>query len=165
MEPTTGINYISDSPFISTGVRNSISPQYKVNSPKQLINLRSFPDGIRNCYTINTERGTQYLIRATFFYGNYDYKYKMPEFEIHLGTNFLVTVKIHSIEYYSMEEIIHLPLQNYIRVCLVNTGYGTPFISALELRPLKNTTYVALPRSLAVMNRMDTGPITNVSYR
>ncbi|KAK7817685.1 putative lrr receptor-like serine/threonine-protein kinase [Quercus suber] len=33
-------------------------------------------------------------------------------------------------------DIIHVPLSDTIFVCLINTGSGIPFISALELRPL-----------------------------
>ena len=39
--------------------------------------------------------------------------------------------------------IIHVPLTDYIDVCLINTGRGVPFISALELRHLDNSIYQA----------------------
>ncbi|KAJ1420256.1 Serine-threonine/tyrosine-protein kinase, catalytic domain [Sesbania bispinosa] len=67
-EQTTGINYISDAKFIDTGVSQSISPTRQ----QQLAYVRSFPSGVRNCYRINVASGTKYLIRATFYYGNYD---------------------------------------------------------------------------------------------
>ena len=38
-------------------------------------------------------------------------------------------------------ELIHVPSQTNLQVCLVNTGLGTPFISAIELRPLDSTIY------------------------
>jgi len=34
--------------------------------------------------------------------------------------------------------------------CLVNTGLKPPFISGIELRPLKNTSYVTESGSLAL---------------
>ncbi|XP_024022548.1 LRR receptor-like serine/threonine-protein kinase IOS1 isoform X1 [Morus notabilis] len=157
-ETTTEINYISDAPFISSGKVYTILPQYKVNLQYWATTVRSFPDGTRNCYTINTERGTKYLMRAWFLYGNYDGKNSTPEFDLHLGPNFWDTVKIVDSSSVVVKEIIHFPLQNYVRLCLVNTGSGTPFISALELRPLKNTTYkVESQTSLALAVRIDVG--------
>ena len=38
-------------------------------------------------------------------------------------------------------EIIHVLSSDYIHVCLVNTGHGTPFISAIEIRLLGNDMY------------------------
>ncbi|XVF26886.1 hypothetical protein REPUB_Repub14bG0058400 [Reevesia pubescens] len=38
-------------------------------------------------------------------------------------------------------DIIHVLQSKYLYVCLVNTGNGITFISALELRLLDNTTY------------------------
>jgi hypothetical protein len=71
-EPTTELKYISDVPFITTGSSHSIAPEYKTGVQEQVKNLRSFPEGIRNCYRVNVTKGTRYLIRATFFHGNYD---------------------------------------------------------------------------------------------
>jgi hypothetical protein len=38
-------------------------------------------------------------------------------------------------------EAILVAPDDFVQVCLVNTGSGTPFISALELRPLKSSLY------------------------
>ncbi|CAA6672835.1 unnamed protein product [Spirodela intermedia] len=74
-------------------------------------NVRSFPDGTRNCYTLRPlVRGAKYRVNAEFLYGNYDGLGRPPTFDLYLGVN--------------------------LWVCLVNTGNGTPFISALKLRPL-----------------------------
>jgi hypothetical protein len=40
------------------------------------------------------------------------------------------------------KELIHVSSLNYIHVCLINTGLGTPFILAIKLRPLINASYV-----------------------
>ena len=148
------------------GESKSILAEYRVNFQQQGINLRSFPQGIRNCYKISTRKGTKYLIRATFLYGNYDGLNKAPEFDLHLGPNFWDTVKFRSVDIDTVKEAIHFPVKNYVRVCLVNTGSGTPFISALELRPLKNTTYeTQTGTSLSLVVRMDIGSTTNSTYR
>ena len=163
-ESSTGINYISDEPFINSGVPETVSPGYQSGYPKHLISLRAFPDGVRNCYTVNVTQGMSYLIRAIFYYGNYDGAKTPPGFELHLGANLWDTVSF-LLETPLRKEIIHVPLQDYVRVCLANNGTGTPFISALELRPLVENTYVTESGSLELWTRMDLGSITNQTYR
>jgi hypothetical protein len=106
--------------------------------------VRSFPSGVRNCYKINVTSGTKYLIKAYFYYGNYDNLNQPPQFDLLLGANFWDTLKFPnaSLLIYIWSEIIYTPSLDYIQPCLVNTGNGTPFISAIELRPLNNTIYV-----------------------
>ncbi|KAJ4717965.1 protein kinase family protein [Melia azedarach] len=50
-------------------------------------------------------------------------------------------------------------------ICLANTGSGTPFISALELRALKNSSYSTQSGSLLLFFRLDIGSITNETIR
>ncbi|KAJ1390948.1 Malectin-like carbohydrate-binding domain [Sesbania bispinosa] len=92
-EKNTSINYISDAKFIDAGVSKSISPEEKIHHQQQLAHVRSFPSGVRNCYRINVTSGTKYLIRASFYYGNYDDLNEVPTFDLHLGANFWETVK------------------------------------------------------------------------
>nr|POF21779.1 putative lrr receptor-like serine/threonine-protein kinase [Quercus suber] len=164
-EPTTGINYISDAAFIDTGISQQISAVYKDGFQHQVWNLRSFPQGIRNCYNISTAQGTKYLIRGTFLYGNYDGLSKLPQFDIHLGVNMWDTINITDMSLDFSTELIHVPYQNYLQICLVNTGFGVPFISAIELRPLSNKTYLSNSGSLALFARLDVGSVTGKTYR
>uniref|UniRef100_A0A2N9F1L1 Protein kinase domain-containing protein n=1 Tax=Fagus sylvatica TaxID=28930 RepID=A0A2N9F1L1_FAGSY len=165
-EHITGINYISDATFIDTGVSMSISPAYKLNSlEEQYLYVRSFPQGIRNCYTISLTSGTRYLIRGSFLYANYDAKSKPPAFDLHLDANKWGSVTIIDDSTFIYSEIIHVPNLDHIDFCLVNTGHGTPFISALELRPLKSDTYVTQSESLSTFVRLDFGTLTNETYR
>lgn len=162
-DPTTSINYISDAPFIDTGVSKSIEAQYIDTSGQVYAYVRSFPQGNRNCYRINITSGTEYLIRATFSYGNYDGLNKSPEFDLYLGPNFWNSVTLDSASDIRFEELIHTPTLNYIQVCLVNTGSGTPFISLLELRPLKNAPYGTSSSSLSLLYRRDVVSTNNQS--
>ena len=164
-EDTTGINYISDATFIDSGVSKSVSAVIKATDQQQVWNVRSFPQGNRNCYTINVTASTKYLIRATFMYGNYDGKGNLPQFDLYLGPNKWDTVKVLNSSISLVKELIDVPSRNYIHVCLVNTGSGTPFISAIELRPLKNTTYITKAGSLALFLRVDVGSKTSPAYR
>ncbi|CAB4302987.1 unnamed protein product [Prunus armeniaca] len=165
-ENTTGINYISDETFIDTGERKSVLQEYGYRYQEPYTSLRSFPEGNRNCYEINVTDGYKYLIRSSFVYGNYDGQNKVPEFDLHLGANLWSSVKLESASTITHKELIHVPGRNYIHVCLVNTGSGVPFISALEIRPLLNGSYVTEGESLALDMRFDTGQNANLtSYR
>ncbi|CAJ2663785.1 unnamed protein product [Trifolium pratense] len=162
---STTINYISDANFIDTGVSNRIQPiGNNITVLQQLEYVRSFPNGVKNCYKINVTNGTKYLIRASFFYGNYDNLNEPPQFDLHFGANVWDTINA---SLYRTREIIYTPSQDYIQPCLVNTGNGTPFISTIELRPLNNTIYVTdSPKSVLLrFLRLDIGSITNLQYR
>ncbi|KAK4839748.1 hypothetical protein QYF36_024628 [Acer negundo] len=151
----TGLTYVWDANFIDTGINKNVTVGYQTESQLQnLWNLRSFPEGIRNCYNVKVQSGTRYLIRASFLYGNYDFQTKVPKFDLHLGANMWDSVILGNESTIITMEIIHSPSLNYIYVCLVNTGFGTPFISALEFRPLKNTTYTTEYGSLIRFARL-----------
>ncbi|KAK7255516.1 hypothetical protein RIF29_28929 [Crotalaria pallida] len=164
-EPTIGINYISDAKFINTGVSIRLSPSERSNLQQQLWHVRSFPNGVRNCYRIIVTSGNKYLIRATFYYGNYDGLNQVPQFDLHLGVNPWDTVKFPNASLSSYTEIIQYVSLDYIHLCLVNTGRGTPFISTIELRTLKNDTYDTESGSLARLRRYDLGSTTGLTYR
>jgi hypothetical protein len=162
----TSIGYISDAKFIDTGVSKRLSGNF-VKLSQQLEYVRSFPKGVRNCYRINVTSGTKYLIRATFYYGNYDNENYLPQFDLLLGANLWAKVKLTNATYTIRGEIIYTSSQDYIQPCLVNTGKGTPFISAIELRTLNNDDYVSYSAKsvLSVFGRYDYGSITNLNYR
>lgn len=164
-ESKTGIKYISDARFIDTGESKLVWPNQR-NYTQPYWSLRRFPEGTRNCYKINVTSGMRYLIRACFFYGNYDGYNKLPEFELHLGANWWDTVKFKDAATDKKKELIYTPLRNNIHVCLVNIGSGIPFISAIELRPLPNETYQTQMGSLELVSRYDIGQIdTRRGYR
>jgi hypothetical protein len=164
----TSIGYISDAKFIDTGVSKRLSGNF-VKLSQQLEYVRSFPKGVRNCYRINVTSGTKYLIRASFYYGNYDNVNQPPQFDLLLGANVWDTVKFPntSLLIYFYSEIIYTPSLNYIQPCLVNTGNGTPFISAIELRPLNNTLYAtdSADSVLLLFQRSNLGSEIIASYR
>ncbi|XXG57270.1 hypothetical protein AAC387_Pa03g4473 [Persea americana] len=153
------ITYISDSQFINTGVNKNvrITPS-NLKFSELFRTVRSFPNGIRNCYNLGSvvNKGNKYLIRAYFLYGDYDGKNSTPVFDVYLGVDYMGTVA-STVGFYT--EIITIASMNFISVCLVNTGRGTPFISALELRPLNSSIYgvVNESQSLYLWSRFDIG--------
>lgn len=83
-----GIDYVSDSGFIIVDENMYIIHVHRTTMlPQHFLIVRSFPRGIRNCYTLKPAQGpgNRYLIRAYFMYINYDYKDQLPQFDIHLG--------------------------------------------------------------------------------
>ncbi|XP_062156019.1 LRR receptor-like serine/threonine-protein kinase IOS1 [Alnus glutinosa] len=162
-DDTTNIIYISDAAFIDTGTSKSISPDIKGTFQQQVWNLRSFPQGYRNCYRINVTGGSKYLIGVSFLHGNYDGKGDLPKFDLYLGANTWETVTVEDPSISIWRELIHVPSRNYLHLCLVNIGLGTPFISTILLRPLINASYVTESGSLALYQRFDVG--SNEGYR
>ncbi|CAN6706361.1 unnamed protein product [Malus baccata var. baccata] len=162
---TIGIDYISDAAYISTGVSKSVAPAYKATYPLQAAYVRSFPQGVKNCYKVNITKNTKYLIRAVFLYGNYDGLNKLPKFDLVIGASYWDSVAFTDASLGTFNEVVHIPTLDYINVCLLNKGSGTPFISSLELRPLKNTTYVTPTGSLALSFRDDVGSTDDQTYR
>ncbi|XP_017424520.1 LRR receptor-like serine/threonine-protein kinase IOS1 [Vigna angularis] len=164
-QPSLDIHYVSDADLIKTGVSGTISSEEtsRRSSQRQLWRLRSFPEGKRNCYKISVTKASKYLIRTSFLYGNYDGRNMLPQFDLLLGPNHWVTVTIFNASTDQFNEIIHVPSMDYVQICLVDTGNGTPFISVIELRTLKNDTYVTQFGSLEFYLRCDLG--SNTSYR
>ena len=146
LDDVSGIFYKSDTGFIDTGTNSNISPENQYSNQyygRQMRNLRSFPQGEKNCYTSKPEQGknSNYLIRPFFYYGNYDNKNKFPIFDLYVGGNYIYTVDFNGVGSPKFDDVIHVPTSDIIYVCFINTGSGIPFISALELRPLDNTLY------------------------
>ncbi|XP_022714519.1 LRR receptor-like serine/threonine-protein kinase IOS1 [Durio zibethinus] len=164
-ESTTGIDYISDAAYIQTGIGKSILPEFQRGLQRQTWHLRSFPEGDRNCYNLSLRKGDEYLIRATFVYGNYDEMNELPKFDLHLGPNLWTSVTIQKASVGISTEIIHVIQSNHLFVCLVNTGNGIPFISALELRLLNNATYRTQIGSLELFARFDVCSTTGATFR
>ncbi|TQD81166.1 hypothetical protein C1H46_033276 [Malus baccata] len=162
----TNITYSPDGDYIDTGINQNISSEFSYpknpNLPLPLSDLRSFPQGNKNCYTLKPEagNGSLNLIRATFLYGNYDGENKLPEFDLYLGVNFWSTVRFENASDIVTKEILGFAESNTVDICLINKGLGTPFISALEFRPLNSSTYgteFGTSASLVLIERLDIG--------
>lgn len=98
-------------------------------------------------------------------YGNYDGQGKPPSFDIILEADVWDSIEFEDESTIVTKEIIHIPQKKFIYVCLVNKGSGTPFISAIELRPLKNSTYTTESGSLSLFRRWDIGSRTSETFR
>ncbi|KAJ3684848.1 hypothetical protein LUZ61_014012 [Rhynchospora tenuis] len=169
---STGIFYVSDDSYIETGKIFKIDTKYTSTS-NQASTLRSFPNGTRNCYTLrDVTKGAKYLVRATFLYGNYDGKQIVQsstplQFDLYIDVSLWRTVNITDASSEYSYEVVTVASNNFIWVCLVDIKAGTPFISALELRPLRDNLYpYAFPnQSNAILFRLNYGPTNSVTIR
>ncbi|GJM89515.1 hypothetical protein PR202_ga05716 [Eleusine coracana subsp. coracana] len=165
VDVATNLLYVSDAGFTETGINRNISAEYiQPNFAKRYLNVRSFPDAARSCYTLGSlSPGSKYLLRATFMYGNYDGLNKPPSFDLYLGVNFWTTVSIIIPDLSVLVEVIAVVPDDFVQICLVNTGSGTPFISGLDLRPLRSTLYeqVNATQGLVLLHRNNLGPTDN----
>ncbi|KAK1578548.1 hypothetical protein Q3G72_031130 [Acer saccharum] len=161
----SGKNYTSDLTFTESGVSYNISSDYNRDTLEQsFLTVRRFPEGMKNCYTLKPALGDgMFLIRASFMYGNYDGQNKITSFDLLLGADVWDSVELADASTILSKEIIHVPPTNYIDVCLVNNGSGTPFISSLELRPLKNHSYPLAVSGISLLLywRLDIGSTAN----
>nr|GMC73183.1 putative leucine-rich repeat receptor-like protein kinase At2g19210 [Ipomoea batatas] len=170
-DPITGIRYVSDAGFADSGTLNNISSTYVTGDLiRQFLTVRSFPEGARNCYTVRPPKSkfrTKYLIRARFLYGNYDGQNQVPTFDLHLGADRWKTITLDDASTPHTTEMIHVLSSDFLHMCLVNTGAGTPFISALELRLLNEdglfAMYPTVNGSLQLYGRIDLGSTSNQS--
>ncbi|RID58513.1 hypothetical protein BRARA_F01809 [Brassica rapa] len=130
IEPDTGLWYSSDSGFIQSGKIGKIDASLP-KTLKSYVTLRYFPDGIRNCYNLSVKQGTNYLMRVTALYGNYDALNITPKYDLY----------------------VDIPRSNSLDLCLVKTGTTTPMITSVELRPLANDLYITESGSLKSLKR------------
>lgn len=140
-DPSTGLTYSTDDGFVQSGKTGRIQKEFEPIFSKPSLKLRYFPDGVRNCYTLNVTQDTNYLIKSVFVYGNYDGLDNYPSFDLYLGPNLWTTVDMAGRTNGTIQEIIHKTVSKSLQVCLVKTGTTSPMINTLELRPLKNNTY------------------------
>ena len=161
----SGLPFSPDAPYTSAGVNKEISPEDDGNSLRAYYrHVRSFPEGIRNCYTLGPVNiGAKYRVQAEFFYGNYDGRKRPPIFDVYLDVNRWTTIAAMN---FSRAEIIALAIADGVDVCLVNIGLGIPYISRLDLRPLPFSMYspVNSAQSLVVgKDRLNYGGLSQIS--
>ncbi|KAH8491017.1 hypothetical protein H0E87_023230 [Populus deltoides] len=115
--------------------------------------LTVFTTRKKNCYSISENKGDLLLVRASFFYGNYDKKSSPPSFDMHIDGNDWATVKtsLDQLVYY---EVVYVSKGDTTSICLAQTQPNQfPFISALEVRNLDSKMYNYLDPNYALFLR------------
>ncbi|VAH80910.1 unnamed protein product [Triticum turgidum subsp. durum] len=152
-----GIQHQSDAGFVEGGLTHQIAAVYMAGAPyESQKTLRSFPNGSRNCYTLPSTPGKK-LVRALFTYGDYDGLNRTMDgspflFGLHIGANFWEAVNLTNWDPSSTiwKEVLTVAPGDSVSVCLINFGTGTPFVSALELRPLQDSMYPFVNSSVSI---------------
>lgn len=125
-----------DAPYISTGKiqAQAALPAFLQNFT-EMKTLRYFDDlRLKNCYTLPVLAGSTYLLRATFFYGNYDNANQPPSFQLAIDATILTNVSTSSDGTYA--EYHYMSQGNITYLCLIRTSpSSTPFISGISLKP------------------------------
>lgn len=148
-----GLTFTSDSTFIQTGKIAKVEKDLNKRLSREYLSLRYFPEGKRNCYSLDAKRGTKHLIVVSFVYGNYDGLNLDPSFDVYLGPNKWTRIDLDGRKNGTREEIIHKVKSKSLDICLVRTGPTSPLLSAIEIRPLQNDTHVTQSGSLEMSFR------------
>ncbi|KAF2915826.1 hypothetical protein DAI22_09g069700 [Oryza sativa Japonica Group] len=158
-----GIVYVSDGPYIDNGENHQASGDSTTRRP--YLTLRRFPTGERNCYALPTVSGDKYLVRVVIARDSQNSSSTATttatlQFDLHLGANYWDTVHDDGTEVY---EALFMAWASWAPVCLVNTGQGSPYASAIELRPLGSEIYPAVManQSLRLSSRQRMGQINS----
>ncbi|KAK3018518.1 hypothetical protein RJ639_003691 [Escallonia herrerae] len=137
----TGMDTImwdTDAKYTSSGDNKRVQETQPLN---EMNTLRIFPNKSQeNCYTVPAYSQTlRYLVRAGFYYGNYDGLSRPPTFDLHIDGEKWSTVNMSSngggAVYHEAIYVTHG--SGCIKVCMLQTQEGeVPFISSVELVPL-----------------------------
>ncbi|KAH7560927.1 hypothetical protein JRO89_XS10G0141300 [Xanthoceras sorbifolium] len=135
------IKWIGDNDLIQNG-ESIVVVNATSGVPQAMTTLRVFTTRNKNCYSIEEAgKGTRFLLRASFYYGNYDNKASPPIFDLQFDGNHWVTVTT-SMDTTVIYEAIYVAKGDTISVCVAQTYSDMfPFISALEVRTLTPTMY------------------------
>ncbi|CAA7404351.1 unnamed protein product [Spirodela intermedia] len=162
-ENVTGITYVPDTQYVDAGETKTVAAE---GFARRYRTLRVFPEGVRNCYNLRpVQPGGKYLVRAGFFYGNYDGLQSPPEFELHIGINVRLTIRLSSDDS-SLSEVIKAAQGDTLWVCLINTNKGTPLISTIQMRQFPDFLYphANASQSLHLRRRFNFGTEAPLRY-
>lgn len=144
------ITWSPDDTLISNGEARVVQSSYSISPLWD--SLRVFTTRKKNCYSIGPKlQDKKVLVRASFFYGNYDRLVSPPKFELHFDGNFWTTVRttISGVIYY---ETTYVAKGDYICICVAQTKHGQfPFMSALEVRRFDAEVYSEVEKNCALL--------------
>ncbi|CAK9212176.1 unnamed protein product [Sphagnum troendelagicum] len=137
VDSITNISWVPDAPeYITTGVNGyvpsapSIYPNFS-----EFTTVRYFPDTrAKNCYSFPVMPNTTYLIRGTFFYGNYDSGTTLPSFQMAIDGTIVANVTFDNAAMFVYHEFLVGSVSNVTFLCLLrDSSNSVPFISAISI--------------------------------
>ncbi|KAK4441126.1 putative LRR receptor-like serine/threonine-protein kinase [Sesamum alatum] len=157
------IVWTGDDEYVQSGESRSVQSSNSIS--RVMDTLRVFTARKKNCYNIGSVRQGRVLVRATFYYGNYDGKSSPPTFDLQFDGNHWATVETSSTEYV-YHEVTYVMKKDSISVCVAQTNPGEfPFISALEVRGLETYMYVNVDENYPLFLRRRVAFGSNATIR
>ncbi|KAK2969175.1 hypothetical protein RJ640_016195 [Escallonia rubra] len=140
--------WMGDNLFMQNGVTRVVQSSKSISHVMDT--LRFFTTRKKNCYSIKADKGEKVLVRASFFYGNYDNKASPPTFDLQFDGNDWATVETSSDELV-YHEVIYVVKGETTSVCVAQTRPNQfPFMSALQIHSLDSLMYSHVDSNFAL---------------
>ena len=164
---STGLHWVPDAPYITAGknyANVSLAQSANYSQFAEYSSLRYFDDSrSKNCYTLPVLRNSTYMLRTTFFYGNYDNASTPPSFELGIDATVVEDVVTYADTGVYFEHT-YLAQGNITFLCLLRTSAtSTPFISGITLKTMPSfqiayfDSYITQQRFMAIRTRVNFG--------
>ncbi|CAN5964114.1 unnamed protein product [Sphagnum jensenii] len=136
VDSITNISWVPDAPeYITTGVNGyvpsapSIYPNFS-----EFTTVGYFPDTrAKNCYSFPVMPNSTYLIRGTFFYGNYDNGTTLPSFQMAIDGTIVANLTFDNAAIFVYHEFMVASVSNVKFLCILrDSSNSVPFISAIS---------------------------------
>ncbi|KAF3782192.1 putative LRR receptor-like serine/threonine-protein kinase [Nymphaea thermarum] len=139
-----GLTWVGDEQYVPSGQSTTVKIDDSLIAP--LTTLRYFPSGKKNCYSFpGVGQGIKILVRAWFYYGNYDGLSSPPTFNVLFNGNLWSPVFMTGDNGSAILEMIHATKVDDVSVCLARTNAkDVPFINALEIRKLEAEVWAVI---------------------
>ncbi|XP_031487813.1 probable LRR receptor-like serine/threonine-protein kinase At1g51810 [Nymphaea colorata] len=133
--------WVGDGQYVKPG--QSVTGQIENGVIGPLTTLRYFPDQRKNCYSFpGVGQGLKILVRAWFYYGNYDGLSSPPTFDLLFNGNNWGTVFLSGDSGSALYEMVYVTKVDEVSVCLARTKPNdVPFINSLEIKKLEKDMY------------------------
>ncbi|XP_031487818.1 putative leucine-rich repeat receptor-like serine/threonine-protein kinase At2g04300 [Nymphaea colorata] len=135
------MTWVGDEQYVTSGQSATVRIDHNLIPP--LTTLRYFPHQRKNCYSFpSVGQGLKILVRAWFYYGNYDGLSSPPTFDLLFNGNSWGTVFLSEDNGSAAFEMVYVTKVDDISVCLARTKpTNVPFINSLEIKKLEEDMY------------------------
>lgn len=147
----SNIEWVADNLYIGHG--RSVVFRNRGSLSRAMTTLRVFESRRKSCYRIDVSGGGRVLVRASFYYGNYDGRSFPPSFALQFDANGWDTV-VTSLDRPVSHEAIYVVSGDATSVCVALTLTNQfPFVSTIEVRSLEWSMYAHVDPSRALFLR------------
>lgn len=149
-DPSTYATWYTDQIYIQSGEKAKTADGRFLSS-YPLNTLLAFPTGTNNCYHLPLAMQGKFIVRAGFYYGNYDHLSEPPTFALEIDSNISLIVDTSISDDPIFHEVMFVTRKDHVNVCLVRTQKGhTPFISSLETAFVPDDFYEFMREDMVV---------------